>query len=374
MKITIDRKIFAQALAEVAPFAPAKAPMAILKNAKITTKGNRMKVEANDTQTSMVKYIETMECDEDGSFLIDIADFNKYIAKTKGDTIEVTVDGYNIKVKHSKGTAEFQTADAKEFPSFNMPQDETTEIRLNSALLADAIQKGRNFVSNDKVRPQMGTIYAYVNDKEFGYCASDTTKLIHGYNECTAEIKTPDGEQKEVNWYIMPSVFNAVANACKENDTAVLHITPTKVQYTIGNVRIQTVLANGKFPAFRRVIPTIWNMECAVEKLDIVDALGRVSMFCDSSECMKMDISRMDMTLSVDNIDYMKSSKENITHAGCSGEIQIGVNASKMMTCMSVFNNGEILMRMTDPARPILLCTKDVENLKVIIMPLALVN
>lgn len=141
MKLRIDRKTFAQALAEVAPFAPAKPAIMVLKNARVTTKDKWMKIEieANDTETSIVKYVEMLECDADGSFLIDIAEFNKFIAKTRGEEIEIQVDGNEIKVVHSKGKAEFMTEDADVFPAFNMPEAETTEITIDAKVLADAI-------------------------------------------------------------------------------------------------------------------------------------------------------------------------------------------------------------------------------------------
>lgn len=366
MKITIDRKPFAQALSEVAPFAPSKPTVMVLKNAKITTKDKWMKIEANDTQNSMVKYIPMIECDEDGTFLIEIADINKFVAKVKGDTMEIEAEDNTIRVKHSKGTAEFQTQDAGEFPSFNMPDVESAEISIPTSLLADAIAKGKGFVANDNLRPIMTGIYAYIKDGEFGYCATDTHKLIHGHEVC------PD--TKDVHWLIMPAVFNALLTACKSADNAIVKITDSNVQYTIGGTRIQTVQAKGNYPNFQRVIPQSWNIECAVDKSDLTDALGRVSLFCDASECVKLDVTRMDMTLSVDNLDYMKSTKENVAHGGCDGEIKIGVNGGYMADCASVFGLGEILMRMTDPSRPILFAQAGNDRLISLTMPLTLVN
>lgn len=369
MEIRIDRRTFAQALAEVAPFAPAKAPIAILKYAKVTTKGNRMKIEANDTQCSMVKYIEVMECDQDGTFLVEIAELNRFIAKTKGETIELSVNGGNVIVRHSKGTAEFQTEDVSNFPSFNMPQEVATEITLDSDILADAVTKGKGFIMNDSLKPHLCAIYAYVKDGEFGYCATDTRKLIHGHKVCEIPNRETD-----VHFLIMPPVFPAIVSACKFADIAKVQITDSHVQYTIGGVRIQTVQAKGNFPNFKRVIPQTWAMELAVDKSDLSDALARLSMFCDASGCVKMDVSRMDITLSADNIESMKKSTENLAHNGCDGEIQIGVNVENAISSANVFGGGEILMRMTDASRPILFAQQDNDALQVICMPMSLVN
>lgn len=368
MKITVDRKTFADALSEVAPFAPTKAPIAILKYARVTTKDTRMKIEANDTQNAMVKYIKTEESDEDGTFLIDIAELNRFIQKVKGNTIEIDVDGTTVRVKHSKGSAEFATENADEFPTFRMPQDEAKELTILAEILSDAVQKGRNFVATEQIRPQLCAIYAYTEGNDFGYCATNTHKLINGV------MPHNDPFPADLHFFIMPPVFPAIINACKGAETAKVHITDSHVQYTIGNTRIQTVQSKGNFPSFKRVIPQTWNMECAVDKSELMEALGRASLFCDVNECVKVDVTRMDMTISADNLDFGKSSCENVTHNGCDGEIKIGVNVSYMQDCASVLQNGDVLLRMTDPSRPILFMQRENPNLKVITMPLTLLN
>lgn len=366
MKIKIDRNTFAKALADVAPFAPAKTPMMILKNARITTKGNRMKIEANDTKCSMVKYIETLECDTDGTFLIDIADLNRYIAKVKGNTIEVEVNDNTIHLTHSKGSAEFQSGDASEYPTMGVNQDNATEVTLDAKHILAAISQAKGFVSTDTLRPQMCAIYAYIRDGEFGYCASDTHKLIYWH--------TPVDINANVNWFITPPIFAALSNACKTSDTVKIQITDKHVSYRLGNTIIQSTQVVGKFPDFKRVIPATWNIECSVDKDDITDSLGRISLFCDNIGCAKVDVSPMDITLSVDNIDYMKKSIETISHNGCNGEIKIGVNVNNLLSSINVFDNRDILLRMTDASRPILFEQEGNDNLQVIAMPMQLTN
>lgn len=366
MKILIDRRLFAQTLAEVAPFAPTKAPVAILKYAKITTKGDRMKIEANDTECSMVKYIETLECDEDGTFLIDVTDLKNFIAKIKGDTIEIQVYDNTVHLKHSSGNAEFQTQNASIFPCFEIPSEDVTEVCLDSRMIADAITKAKSFVMTDKLRPQMTAIYAYIKDGEFGYCATDTRKLIHGHSPYPAD--------NDIEWLIMPSVFSALVNACKTADKVRISITPKFVSYRIGQTIIHSAQAAGKFPNFKRVIPSEWNMELAVDKSELSEALGRISLFCDASECVKIDVTRMDMTLSVDNLDYMKKSVESLTHNGCNGEIEIGANVNNLLNCVSVFNSNDILIRMTDHTRPIVFHSPDNDGIVALSMPMTIVT
>lgn len=366
MKLKIDRKAFANTLAEIAPFANQKAVIPVLKNARITTKGNRMKIEANDTKSSMIKYMDLLECDSDATFLVEAYELSKFIAKTNSNTIGISLDGNTLCVSHDKGAAEFQTLPADDFVAFKIPEEAVTEIYVKPHLIADAISKGKGFVMTDNLKPQMCAIYAYIKDSEFGFCATDTRKMIHGHS------LLDDADGLDIHWLIMPSVFSALERACKTADIVKIQISENTVSYRIGNVIIQSLQAIGRYPDFKRVIPDVLGMKCMVDKSEFAEALGRVSLFCDTTECVKMDVSRMNMTLSVDNITQMRKSTENIMHNGCDGEISIGINANHAQTCLGAFNSGNIVMEMDNESRPVLFTSNENENLQVIVMPMQL--
>lgn len=366
MKARIDRKVFAQALAEVAPFAPQKAAIAVLKYAKITTKDKYMKIEANDSKASIVKYIEMLECNTNSTFLVEIAELTRFISKIEGNEIELTVIENTIQIKHSKGEAEFQSVSDAEYPVFKMPEEDVTEITLDAKLLADAISYGRDFIMQDQTKPQMGTIYAFIKDGEFGFCSTNTTRLIYGHQRLNAH------EGLDIHWYIMPAVFAAILRLCKDVDLVKIKITPTHVSYRLGSVLLQTIQVLGNYPNFRRVIPQTWDVECAVDKSEIISALNRASLFCELNGCVKFDFSQMDVTVTVDNLLQAKKSVEQITHNGCNGTLKIGVNVSNALASMGVFNSGEILIRMSDANRPILIVQQGNDNLQCVCMPMQL--
>lgn len=363
MKILIDRKKFAQALAEVVPFAPQKSSLLILKNALIVTKGGRLKVEANDTQCSMRKYIDVIETDQDGQFLVEIGTLSKYISKIKDEQIELVVENNTLVVKHRKGQSEFQTTPAEEYPAMKMPDDDASEVIIPSAVLVDAVKSARDFCGKDDLRPQMKPIYAYIENGHFGYCATDTRVLIND--------ETPvEGEYPDINWYIEQSAFNAIANTGKDVETVHIKITPQSVMYRIGDTVIQTLQTKGKYPNFKRVIPNSSDIECGVDGKDLVDTISRVGMFCADSRCIKIDVSRMDITVSAEDFTLLRKSSETLQHNGCNGEITIGFHADYLSTCIGVCKSDEICLRMTDSSRPMLIQDTDKPSRTVLIMPM----
>ena len=367
MKIQVNRKSFSDTLSEVMPFINKKAPIEILKFAKITTKGNRLKIEANDRQCGIVKYVEIVESDQDGSFLIPMEDLTKFFNKLDCETVEIFSEGDRLEVRHPKGVAEFPTAPETEYPSFKMREnEEETEISVPTDALKDFINKGKNFVSQEEIRPIMTAIYAYLKDGQFGFCASDTHVLITGYIDFPSD--------KETSFFIMPGAFSAIVKACSQGDLAHIKFNPAQVQYRIGNTIIQTLQVKGNYPNFNRVIPTDNPIECGIDKTDLVKSLQRVCMFCSEvSMCVKFEFSRMDLTVSADNIDFGKKSTESVAHNGCNSEITIGLQGEFFQKCLGVFDSGEVTLKMSDPARPVLL-GQGVSNLRVIQMPMQIIS
>lgn len=366
MKIIIDTKVLSSALADVAPFAPVKAPVPILSYVKVTTKGNRIKFEANNQQASVRRYVRAAEIDQDGSFLVDCADITSLISKCKGDTITLTIDNDTLTVQHSKGKAEFQTMRVDEYPNFDMPTEGITEVTIPYALLCDCINTGRGFVGNDDFRAVMKPIYAYIKNGEFGYCATDTRKLATDHNP----IENAEGV--EINWFIEPFVFSSILKAGKDIQDVTVKIAPTQVSYRIGDTVIQTVQTQGRYPDFNRVIPKEWTMTCAVDRDELMDSLRRTALLCEDTRLVKLDISRMDMTISTDNLVKMKKSSEVMQHSGCDGEIKFGMQIDFLTTCLAACTANEVELRMTNGARPVLICQHDRPNAIKLVMPMTL--
>lgn len=363
MEIKVNRTTFVQALNDIMPFVPAKAPMQILKNAKITTKGSKMKLEANNAQDSISVYIDTLECSGDGSFCVDAADLARYVGATKGIDIGLTVTADAINVRHTKGAADFPVVSADEFPSFKMPEDGVTELVIPANHISECVGNASIFVAKDTIRPHMCAIFATVKDGAFVYAASDTHKLIRGQ-------KSVDNTDADVSFYIVPSAFKSLTKACKTATDASISISDTKVSYRMGDTVINTVQVKGRYPDVQRVIPTQHVFDIKLERDELLDTLKRVSMFCGDSRCARLKICPMDMIVSADDIQTAKKASESVLHGGTASELTIGMNADYLADILSVMNSGEIRMAFTDTSRPAVLTQESKPNVTVIIMPM----
>lgn len=365
MELKIKRDSFVKSLKMTLPYVSGKKIIRVLEYARCTTKGNRIKIEANDSTAGIVRYETLEECDEDGVFLIDVAIVLKFVMKLRDEFIRLSIDGQMLTISHKSGQADFALYDASEFPSFSIDESESAEVVIPTLMLVDAINTAKPFVSTETIRPVTTAIYAYVGNGKFGYCATDTHVLI------TNEYDLPNATGEEKGFKIMPNIFASLI-AKTTSDECKISFNDSHVQYQLGDTIIQSTMARGVYPGFRRVIPQSHSVEGIIDGETLVKSVERLAIFCESAYQIKMDFDGIDLTLAVNNLDRVKKSTEKLKMNSCSEQITIGMNAEGLLTCLKALPMGEVIIQMTEASRPMVFKTAEKPNLIIIAMPITI--
>lgn len=365
MQITISRNVLAEALAELSPLTGKNRAMLVFNNIKFVTKGDRIRLQTSDGATSIRKYVEAEDIDQDGEFLVDCVSLSTFVGKTKGDTLDFIIDGSTLTVKHVNGQAEFQIQSADNFVEPKQ-DDDVTELRLPAQILASLISIARNFVGDDLLRPQMRPIRAIVAGGTFTVCATDTRKMFVD----SVEI---GHVSSSAEWYIEPCAFSAIIKACKGQEEVTVKVSESNVSYRIGQTTIFSQQTKGNYPDFKRVIPQNHAVDVVCDKSDISDAVQRVSLFTEQSGLIKITVSALDMNIYADNLDKLQKSFEVIPCTS-NQEIIFGANSEIILDCVNACGAHEITLELTAASRPIVFRDTENPNRTVLCMPMNLTN
>lgn len=365
MELIIDRNSLVGALTLAMPFASAKSPIALAKFCKCTTKGNRMKIESYDSQGGIVRYLDLDDCNEDVSFLMNVADVNKLVGKIRVASIKLIVEGDTVTIKHNKGNADFTVPAVEEYPAFQTSGEDVVTLTIPTSVLREAVNVGKNFISNNNLRPQLCAIYANATEGFFEFCATDTRCLV--YNKFAV-----DGNDVSGSFYIMPSIFSAIVDGCKMSDTVAITFNANHVTYKFGPLTVMSCQAKGNFPPFERVIPKTHTYTCNVDSNEMLESLGRVSMFCDEQSCVKAVFNMIGIELYANNLTEGNTSTEHIGHNGCDGELNVGLNSEVLTKCLKAYGGGEMEIKMNTASSPIVFKHDSIPNMTVLMMPMVL--
>lgn len=365
MQITISRKVLADALSELAPLAGKKQALMILSNVKCVVKGIRMRMQASDGTMTIRKYVELVSSETDGEFITDCASLNNFIGKVKDDFLTITYEDNTLTVKHGKGKAKFPAQSADDFPEIKVDED-AIEFKVPASSLGSLINIAKKFVSNESLRPIMNVVHAKLENDKLTVSASDTHVLF------TDSALTPFTTEC-IGFNIEQYALSLIVNLCKKNEGVEVRKSEQKVQYRIGDTSIFTLSTLGNYPNVTRVIPQTFNIEINANKQDILDSLNRVIMLADQSKVIRLSVTPMTLDISVDNLDTMRSAKESV---GCTsnGEIVFGVNAAYFINCLNACESQEVVIQLSDSARPVVIKDKENPERTILCMPMQLNN
>lgn len=363
MKIEIGRKVLADALSELAPLAGKNKALMVLDNVKFVTKGNKIRLQTSDVETTIRKYIEADSIDQDSSFLVDCASLTAFVSKVKGDNLTLTLDENTLIVKHSKGKASFQILPVDDFPEVSQ-YDESTTIELNAPDFARLVSVARNFVSNDDFRITMKPIRALVENGKFTVCATDTRVLFTDSVELSNDAPA-------TAWYIEQSVFGMLVNACKSAESVTVIVSPKNVTYRIGSTTFYTQSTCGNYPDFNRVIPKSHKIEVDCDKSELIDTLSRSTLFVEESNLVRVAVSETEMAISADNVSKLQRMSEKVV-CQSNAEVAFGANAKMLAECVKACAANEVLFELEDASRPIVIKDALNPNRVILCMPMQL--
>lgn len=363
MKLTINRKALAEALAELAPLTGKNKAFHIFDNFKFVTKGDKMRVQASDGEITIRKYIDIDNHEEDGEFLADGARLNAFVNKCKGDNLVFDIKDSLLTIKHSKGQVEFSTLPAEDFIEPTQAE-EATEVIVPAMEFVRIMNAAKNFVATDALRPQLCVVHTIAKDCAITFCATDTRQMF------VDKISVPS-LHAESEFGVIATVIPMVIKACKGADNIVIKVSDKQVTYRIGATTIFTLQPKGKYPDFNRVIPKEHSLEAICDKSELRDSIFRSMLFVEESNMMKVKVSLVAMDLCVNNLTEVMKSIETM-QCTSNGEITFGVNASIFSSCVSACDDNNVQIEMSEPSKPIVVKDNANPSRTILCMPMTL--
>lgn len=363
MNLQLNTKTLAAALSELSPIVARKTAILVLDYIKCVVKGNRMRLEATDSATTIRKYIDIDSTDGDGAFLVRGVDFANYVGTLSGDVCNLSVEKDLLTISAGKSKAKFPSLDAKNFPEVVMPE-EYTEVTLPTTALLTAIKAGKNFVAplKELLRPVMWNIRAYVSGENLKYAATDTRKLI--VDTIATGQANPDAE-----WSIEQNAFAQIEKLCQQNELVRVKISEKLTIYQTEQTIVYTSATNGKFPDVDRVIPKNNNIVSEMAVSDLLMAIKRVSPFATSHNLLKIHFAGMETTVSTANIEEGKEAMDAF-FATTNGDLTMGFHSLNLQSCLAAISSSDVRFELNSSSLPAMLKDAENPNRIIVLMPM----
>lgn len=274
MKFTFDKDAMIKEISIAQEIITNKSPVSILSNILIIAENNSLTIKATD---STVKFTTTIPVDiqEEGRTTIYCDKFMSILSSLPAGDIEFNQEDIEVFIKPISKKVNFKL---KSQASDKFPEIGTSEnlpfFEVPSKDFKEMIKETIFAVSEDRNRYFMTGVYFAKEDDSLIMVATDGRRL-----SCDSKkgLSVPDFQPAIIPTKILSCILK---NAPEEGNIQVA-VVDKSVFVKFGNVEFSSVLIEGQFPNYKKVIPESLSMSFMVNKADLDAALKRTTIMID---------------------------------------------------------------------------------------------
>ena len=366
MRFTVSSTALSSKLNALSRVINSKNSLPILADFVFDIQDNVLHLTASDSENVMKTQVELIESDGNGRFAVGNHDLLEAVKGFSEQPITFDVDQQaNIaKISYQNGMFSLPVESADEYPVTQTVSDSATEIVIESAVLAENINRSLFATAQDELRPVMNGIYFDLTPECLAIVASDGHKLVRN------KILNIHSDQPAS--FILPKKPASLLKTLlsKDGEDVIIRFDERNalIDYTDGEITCR--LIEGRYPNYNSVIPQSNPNQLTVDRQGLLAALRRVQPFSsDSSNLIRFHVEGGTLQLDAEDYDFSKTATERMACQYEGQPMSIGFKGSSFIEILGNFDCPEVLIQLADPSRAgLVLPTEQSENQDVLML------
>jgi DNA polymerase-3 subunit beta len=362
MKFTFERSILLKEIAMANEIIVSKNAISILSNIFLEAKGGGLIIKATDMKVNFETKVPVTVLEEGSVTVYGDKFFGILNSVPEGEIeFEQIENKINIKTSAKKARFQLKSITSDKFPEFSASGEEFFEIPIRD--LKDMIEETIFAISDDETRYFMNGVYFEKAEDKFVMVATDGRRLAF-INKSITEIPDFPGI------IIPPKILNIVLKRAGDEGMAGISITDKIIFIQFGSYKLSSVLIDGQFPNYRRVIPENQTRSFTVNRSEMLDALRRVSLLVEQkSHRLYLALSSGVVSIYCEEND-IGNAREEIPCKYDGEEVTIALNYRYLEEPFKVISTEEISILFSDPNKTITILPVPEKDYFHIVMPM----
>ena len=253
------------------------------------------------------------------------------------------------------------------FPTF-ADEFEGQEISLDNNRFLKLLNKTRISISNDDTRHYLNGIFLHLTEAHGRNFLTGVATDSHRLSSSSLEIKNTS----DFTSLILPrkTVFQLCSLLSETSDQLIMQTSENKIKFTLGYIKLISKVIDGKFPDYKKVVPTENDKTLVVKSRDFINSIERVaSVSLDRKEGVKLVIDKDNVQLSVNSANSGEGN-EKIKAEFSSENLNISFNSKYLIDIASEVEDKNLKMNLKDSVSPVLIEDASDKNSYYVIMPM----
>ena len=278
MKFTFDKDALIHDIYIAQEIITNKSPVSILSNILLIAENNSLTIKATDSTVKFTTVIP-IDIEEEGRTTLYCDKFMSILSSLPAGNIDFIQEDIGIVIKPVSKKIKFQLKSqasdkfpeigtSENIPFFEVPADEFKEMIKETAFA----------VSEDRNRYFMSGVYFAKDGESLTMVATDGRRL-----SCDSknDFDVPDFQAA-----IVPTkILNCILKNAPDEGNIQVAVIDKSIFVKYGNVEFSSVLIDGQFPNYKKVIPENLTNSFSVNKDDLEAALKRTIIMIDKKVC-----------------------------------------------------------------------------------------
>ncbi len=364
MRFSCDKNVILKEISVAQEIIASRNALSILSNVLLEADGDSLTIKATDLKVSFETRIPvvieapgntTVFCDKLLGILRTLPDGDVNFIQDDGDRLQIT-NGRNINFQlHSISADKFpEIPETADDTFFSIPQKDFINM-IAQTIFA---------ISDDETRYFMNGVFMEKGEDRLVMVATDGRRLSYISN-------TPDGQVPDFDGIIIPpKVLNLVRKLASGEGEIKLAVADKILYARFDNQKVTSTLIDGQFPNYSRVIPDNQDYEVQVNRIELIDALKRVSLLAEQkSKRIYLSISTGKLNLRSEESE-IGVAEESIDCRYEGPESNFALNHVYLSDPLKVMGDAEVSMKFTETNKAITMVSVPEATYFHIVMPM----
>ena len=372
MKFIVSSATLLNHLQAISRVINAKNTLPILDCFLLDVKENILTLTAADNETRLTTTVEVSNVEGEGSLAINARNLLDPLRELPDQplTFDINDETLEVFIYYHNGKYNFVGQKGDEYPEPKALKDSSMALNVDAETLFSGINRTVFATADDELRPVMNGIYFDITADDLTFVASDGHKLVR---VTTGETK---GEGRSS--FILPK---KPANLLKsllprESGTVEIQFDENNAYIAMESYQMVCRFVEGRYPNYNSVIPQNNPNMVTLDRVALLNALKRVSVFSNpSSSLVKLQLSEDKIVVSAQDIDFLTAAEETIPCSYDGNVMNIGFKAVFLIDILNNIPSADVRIELSDPSRAGLILPvekEENEEMLTLLMPMML--
>ena len=363
MKFTCERSMLLKEIAIAQEIILSKNAISILSNIYLEAVQDTLIIKSTDIKVNFETKTPVTVLEE-GSATVFGDKFLGILNSLPDGEIEFERQDLKILIRPVNKKVKFQLKSiaSDKFPEFPEPEKDFFEIPVKD--FKEMILQTVFAVSDDETRYFMNGVYCEKQEGNIIMVGTDGRRLAFIDYQVDGAIKDFDGI------IIPPKILNIVLRRAGDEGLIAIAITEKLIFIKFGSYLLSSVLIDGQFPNYRRVIPEGQSKFFTIKRQDMLDALKRVSILVEQkSRRIYLGISAEGVSIASEESD-IGTAHEEIPCVYEGEPVSIALNYRYIEEPFKIMAEEEVIIYFSEANRAITVKPVPEKNFFHVIMPM----